>query len=77
MPYQVTKIAENIPDFKMKFTELLFLENSPYVLGAMEEFLVKIITHEHMYEFHRSLFHVKPWYTDMYGMHNDMFITIC
>ncbi|XP_038703770.1 protein RST1 isoform X2 [Tripterygium wilfordii] len=46
--YEVPHIDMGIPDVKERITELIFSEKNPHVLGAMEGFLVKIATHEHI-----------------------------
>ncbi|KAG7985679.1 hypothetical protein I3843_03G038900 [Carya illinoinensis] len=45
--YEVSHADKSIPEFKNRSLELLFSETNSNVLKAMEEFHVKIITHEH------------------------------
>ena len=52
MFYQVPHIEKSIPDFKKRNMELLISETNPGVIRTMEEFEVKIITHEHMLSMH-------------------------
>ena len=52
MFYQVPHIEKSIPDFKERNMELLISETNPGVIRTMEEFEVKIITHEHMLSMH-------------------------
>uniref|UniRef100_A0A2P2K6W6 Protein RST1 isoform X1 n=1 Tax=Rhizophora mucronata TaxID=61149 RepID=A0A2P2K6W6_RHIMU len=46
--YEVPHIQNRIPDFKRENTDIFLNEANVDVLGAMEGFEVKIITHEHM-----------------------------
>ncbi|XP_020225772.1 protein RST1 [Cajanus cajan] len=46
--YEVSQLENSIPDFKKMNLELFFSETDPKVLKAMEDFHVKIITHEHI-----------------------------
>ncbi|XP_057447420.1 protein RST1 isoform X2 [Lotus japonicus] len=46
--YEVSHLEKSIPDFKRMYLELFFSETNPKVLQVMEDFLVKIITYEHI-----------------------------
>ncbi|KAE9585989.1 hypothetical protein Lalb_Chr24g0397171 [Lupinus albus] len=46
--YEVSQLEKSIPDFKKRNLELLFSEKNPEVLKVMEDFQVKIVTHEHI-----------------------------
>ncbi|KAK7271652.1 hypothetical protein RJT34_27730 [Clitoria ternatea] len=46
--YEVSQLERSIPDFKQMNLELFFSETNPKVLKVMEDFLVKIITYEHI-----------------------------
>ncbi|XP_062106921.1 protein RST1 isoform X2 [Humulus lupulus] len=46
--YEVSLLERKIPYFKKMYSEVLFSETNPYVLRAMEELQVKIITNEHI-----------------------------
>ncbi|KAJ1389506.1 hypothetical protein SESBI_38241 [Sesbania bispinosa] len=46
--YEVSQLEKSIPDFKKMNLELFFSETNHRVLKVMEDFLVKIITYEHI-----------------------------
>ncbi|MED6107816.1 hypothetical protein PIB30_017705 [Stylosanthes scabra] len=46
--YEVSQLEKSIEDFKKKTLELFFSETCPKVINVMEDFLAKIITHEHI-----------------------------
>nr|XP_011468303.1 PREDICTED: protein RST1-like [Fragaria vesca subsp. vesca] len=46
--FEVSHTEQTIQDFKKRNLELLSCESNITVLNAMEELLVKIITHEHL-----------------------------
>ncbi|KAL1356400.1 hypothetical protein HN51_008419 [Arachis hypogaea] len=46
--YEVSQLEKSIADFKKRTLELFVSETCPKILKAMEDFQVKIITHEHI-----------------------------
>ncbi|CAL0332493.1 unnamed protein product [Lupinus luteus] len=46
--YEVSQLEKSIPDFKKRNLELLFSEKNSEILKVMEDFQVKIVTHEHI-----------------------------